>query len=102
MLVTFKCNAYENITMFGDVAIKLLTMLGHSGAVPGAILAEDVPHALQQLKNAVAGHKENQSGKDTADDSEDQRIDLSQRAYPMIEMLTHAAKAHSNIMWDKS
>jgi len=28
-------------------------MMGHSGTVPGAILAEDVPAALDRLKRAI-------------------------------------------------
>ena len=50
MLVTFTCEAYADITMFGDVAQHLLTLMGHSGTVPGAILAEDVPAALHRLR----------------------------------------------------
>ena len=53
MLVTFTCPAYADITMFGDVAIRLLKMMGHSGTVPGALLAEDVPAALQRLEAAI-------------------------------------------------
>jgi hypothetical protein len=30
MLVTFTTKAYANITMFGDVAVTLLKMMGHS------------------------------------------------------------------------
>jgi len=32
--------------MFGDVALAMLKMMGHTATVPGAILAEDVPAAL--------------------------------------------------------
>jgi hypothetical protein len=28
-------------------------MMGHSGKVPGAILAEDVPKALERLQSAI-------------------------------------------------
>jgi len=53
VLVTFTCKAYADITMFGDVALGMLRMMGHSEMVPGAILAEDVPAALDRLKRAV-------------------------------------------------
>ncbi len=52
MLVTFFCPAYANITMFGDVAVRLLKMMGHSGTVPSALLAENVPAALGRLEAA--------------------------------------------------
>ncbi|MFY9974144.1 MAG: DUF1840 domain-containing protein, partial [Chromatiaceae bacterium] len=58
MLVTFKTEAYANITMFGEVAVTLLKLMGHSGTIPGALLAEDVPTALARLKAAVAEHPE--------------------------------------------
>ncbi|MFV1973803.1 MAG: DUF1840 domain-containing protein, partial [Thiohalobacterales bacterium] len=50
MLVTFTCSAYADITMFGDVAVQLLKMMGHSGTVPGAFRAEDIPVALEKLQ----------------------------------------------------
>ena len=57
MLVTFRTSAYANITMFGDVAVRLLKMMGHSGTVPSAIRADDVPAALERLKAALAADK---------------------------------------------
>ncbi|MEP6606140.1 MAG: DUF1840 domain-containing protein, partial [Nitrosospira sp.] len=53
MLLTFKSDAYADITMFGDVAQQLLKMMGHSGTVPGAILAKDVPTVLDRLTRAI-------------------------------------------------
>jgi len=49
MLVKFTTNAYADITMFGDIALTMLKMMGHSGTVPGAILAADIPAALSRL-----------------------------------------------------
>lgn len=51
--VTFTTDAYADITMLGDIALKMLKMMGHSATVPGAILAEDVPTALDLLKTAI-------------------------------------------------
>ena len=55
MLVTFSCSAYADITQFGDIAIQLLKLMGHSGTIPGALLAEDVHPARERLEAAVAG-----------------------------------------------
>ena len=57
MLIAFKSDAYADIIMFGDVAQQLLKMMGHSGAVPSAIQAEDVPAALERLKRSLEGEK---------------------------------------------
>jgi len=37
MLVTFSCKVCPNITMFGDVAVRMLRLIGHSGTVPSAL-----------------------------------------------------------------
>jgi hypothetical protein len=104
MLVTFRTDAYANITMFGDVAVSLLRMMGHSGTVPSAILAKDVPLALERLKAAVA--KDKAAGAQPSrgvqdDDSEEPRVSLANRAFPLIELLEAAAKRKSDVMWDR-
>lgn len=102
MLVTFKTKAYANITMFGDVAIKLLRMMGHSGTVPGAIKTDDVPAALERLKAAIAEQRRNEAPEDAADaDDGEQRVNLSTRALPLIELLEAAAKRGSDVMWEE-
>ena len=57
MIVTFRSKAHADIMMFGDIAVSLLKLMGHSGTVPGALLAEEVPMALDHLRKAVAAHK---------------------------------------------
>jgi hypothetical protein len=103
MLVTFRTNAYANITMFADVAVSLLRMMGHSGTVPSAIRAEDVPQALERLKAAIARDKAaggTRAGGVQDDDSEEPRVSLANRAFPLIELLEAAAKRKSDVMWD--
>ncbi len=53
MIVTFKTRAFSNITMFGDIAVHLLKMMGQTGNVPGAIKDDDVSQAYQTLKQAL-------------------------------------------------
>jgi hypothetical protein len=103
MLITFETNAYANITMFGDVAVTLIKRMGHSGAVPGALLADDVPDALARLKAAVAAQPDKPldptNGAANGAD-EGGHVSLAHRALPLIELLTAAAAAHENVMWD--
>ncbi|HXV11201.1 MAG TPA: DUF1840 domain-containing protein [Burkholderiales bacterium] len=104
MLVTFRTDAYANITMFGDIAVSLLRMMGHSGTVPSALLAKDVPEALERLKAAVAKDKAAGGappGGVQDDDSEEPRVSLANRAFPLIELLEAAAKRKSDVMWDR-
>jgi hypothetical protein len=100
MLVTFSCPAYADITMFGDVAVALLKMMGHSGTVPGALLAEDVEAALAQLEAAVEAGEPLPVPKESADaDDDEPPVSTPHRALPLIELLKAAAKADCNVMW---
>ena len=60
MLITFKTKSYADITMFGDVALKLIKIMGHSGTVPGALGADEVADALERLRKAAAEDKKAQ------------------------------------------
>jgi len=57
MLVTFTTKAYADITLFGDVGLAILKMMGHGATAPGAILAADVPAALARLTAAIKAEK---------------------------------------------
>jgi hypothetical protein len=102
MLVTFSCPVYANITMFGDVAIRLIKMMGHSGTVPSALLAKDVQAALDHLKTAIKADQQQTPEPETAEDEErdEPAVSLSNRALPLIELLDAAAKADCDVMWD--
>lgn len=103
MLVTFTCKAYADITMFGDVAVTLLKMMGHSATVPGAIRSEDVPAALDRLKRAIEAAKAEPARSPPRaaqdDDTEEQPVSLANRALPLIELLTAAARENADVMW---
>ncbi|MFT7413843.1 MAG: hypothetical protein ACI9FO_000498 [Methylophagaceae bacterium] len=97
MLVTFTTKAYADITMFGDVALSLLKMMGHSGTVPSAILASDVAEALTRLKSALDAKTEQQSAQNTQDD--EPKVSMHNRALPLLSLLAAAAKQQSDVMW---
>jgi len=100
MLVTFTTKAYADITMFGNVALAMLKMMGHSATVPGAILADDVPAALSRLTAAIAA--ETASGPPPVEDKHDDdepAISMANRALPLIELLAAAAKANTFVTW---
>jgi len=103
MLITFSCPVYASITMFGDVAVRLLKMMGHSGTVPGALLAEDVPAALARLQAAVAANEQLPEPQESAQSvDEEPTVSLAHRALPVIELLKAAAKEKCDVMWDKN
>lgn len=101
MLVTFSTDAYADITMFGNVALAMLGMMGHSPNVPGAILAEDVPAALNRLTAAIdAGKQAAQAIEDK--DSDEPVVSMAHRALPLINLLAAAAMRKSYVMWKAS
>jgi len=97
MIVTFTTKTYPDITMFGNVALTLLKMMGHSTKVPGAILAADVPAALGRLKAAIDALDEPSPDEDDEDD--EPSVSLAHRALPLIELLEAAIGADANVMW---
>ena len=100
MLVIFSSQASANITMFGDIAVQLLKMMGHSGTVPSAILAKDVPAALANLEAALGiAEQEPESEEPTDDIEETSFVSLSHRALPLIDLLMAAVKDESNVQW---
>ena len=103
MLITFTTPVHADITMFGDVAKTLIRMMGHSGSVPGALLAEDVPAALERLRTAVEANPEAPLNphRDDDDDAEARALSVSlkHRALPLIDLLEKAARDEKNVMW---
>jgi len=103
MLITFRTKAYADITMFGEVALTLIRLMGHSGSVPGAILAEDVPAALARLRSAAEATPDAPAPGPTMGrgaDAEEPPVTLSHRALPLIALLEAAVRDHCNVMWD--
>ena len=103
MLITFRTKAYADITMFGQVALSLIHLLGHSGTVPGAILAEDLPEALAQLRAGVQANPDAPApGPADSDDADEPRVSLAHRALPLIALLEAAEREGSNVMWESN
>ena len=97
MLVTFTTKTYPDITMFGNIALILLKMMGHSTHVPGAILAADVPTALERLKAAIEAEKASPPSPEK--EEEEPVVSIAHRALPLIELLEAALRADANVMW---
>jgi hypothetical protein len=99
MLVRFDSKA-GTITMFGDVALNLLRMMGQSGSIPGAILAPDIPAAIDRLRQALAGTRAPASTPKKDDDGGETPVGMGQRAFPLIELLERAAKQDADVIWE--
>lgn len=101
MLVTFSCPAYADVTMFGDVALRMLKMMGHSDTVPGALLAEDVKDALARLETALAAQRASPEPEIETDwEDEEPEVSIAHRATPLVELLHAAVREECNVMWE--
>ena len=102
MLVTFHSKAWTSVTMFGDVAVDLLKMMGHSGTVPSALLARDIPPALERLQRGLKVASAKEPGREDNEDDAEPHIALRTRAYPLIQMLRASAREGADIIWDEN
>ena len=108
MIVKFSTRAGA-ITMHGDAAVALLKGMGHSGTVPGAILAQDLPAALAQLRGALAelASQPVPAPAPPPERDEDEELEreppvtLRMRAVPFLDMIATAIARGSDLMWER-
>lgn len=90
--------------MFGDSATQLIKMLGASGAIPGALSADDIPAALRRLRQQLQAQAAQTEAPQQADDEEEEdrqpQIALATRALPLIDLLERASASHAAVMWE--
>jgi Domain of unknown function (DUF1840) len=99
MLIRFHSKV-GGFTIQGDTGVALLKLMGMSGAVPGALLVQDVPPALERLKSAIAAGKPAEPP--PADESEaGYRVSLAARAFPLVQLLENAAKRDCDVIWEE-
>lgn len=103
MMIQFSSKAGPNITMFERDAARLLRMMGHSGTIPSAMLADDIDAALGRLHAALqvaAGQTEGPDAGPGTSDAEEEHVDLKVRAYPLIRLFEAALASGDAVMWD--
>ncbi len=102
MLVRFESKV-GGFSMFGDIAVTLLKLMGHSGTVPGALLAADIPTALAQLRAGLHAQPEEpeteEAPADERDEKPEPRVSIHKRAVPLVDLLTRSAEAGSDVIW---
>ena len=99
MLVRFESKVGA-FSMFGDIAVTLLKLMGHSGTVPGAILSQDIPAALGQLRSALHAQPETpETDESDGEEKHEPRVSIHKRAVPLIDLLTRSAQVGSDVMW---
>ncbi len=101
---------FGQLTMHGEAAVTLLRGMGHTGTVPGAILAADLPVALAHLQRSLAVSGDSTEGaasppQEANDDDQREReppITLRKRAVPLLDMVRTAIARNSDLMWERA
>ena len=111
MLITFTSRVGPDVLMFGEVALRLLDILGKPHTAQGIITVVQLPEALARLRQAIVESRSTAAdgmpaaGGDEADGrAEDQPppIALAQRAQPLIDLLQRSLGAGQPVLWNSS
>lgn len=111
MLVKFS-TGFGQLVMQGEPAVALIRLGGHSGTVPSAVLAADLPAFRAKLRAGLELHGDQVSPVPPVrepggawDDEEDPRerpVKLRLRAVPLLDMLDTAVRQQSDLLWEKA
>jgi hypothetical protein len=109
MMIRFQTK-FGQLLMQGEPALALIRLGGHSGSVPGAILAAELPAFQQRLRAGLELHGEAYSpapvprepGDEENDEPRERPVRLRQRAVPLLDMIDTALRQPSDLMWEKA
>jgi hypothetical protein len=111
MLVKFSTR-FGQLLMQGEPAVRLVRLGGHSGTVPSAVLAADLPGFAAKLRAGLEQHGDELSpappaaepgrAEDEDDEPRERAIKLRLRAVPLLDMLDTAIRQQSDLLWEKA
>ncbi|MGI9245089.1 MAG: DUF1840 domain-containing protein [Steroidobacteraceae bacterium] len=111
MLVKFSTR-HGQLLMQGEPAVALVRLGGHSGTVPSAVLAADLPAFLERLRRGLElqGVEASPSPPPTdparpdvdPEEPRERPVRLRTRAVPLLDMIQTAVERESDLMWDRT
>lgn len=106
MLYRFKSRATGDLVMLEATGRRLLDILGKDPDGPGIVTAAQIPGAVAALREAVrAEEAERERRQREAEESDEalpepaEHVSLRMRAAPFIEMLLHAERETTDVVW---
>jgi len=108
MLVIFQSQAAGDVIMFGDVAYRLMEIMGKQASPKGIVSVEQLSGAITRLKAAIAKDKAAHAGlgeddlpqlEAAPDGGKRAYVSLTQRAVPLIELLERSLKNQAPVVW---
>ena len=112
MIVTFQSPASGDVIMFGDVAKRMMKLMGKEASDKGIVTVEQLPDAIARLKAAIDEDKRQRAGLQDEDlprtepvaggagaNSSRPFVTLTQRAVPLLELLEWSLKKKKPVVW---
>ena len=109
MLITFKSATGADVIMFGDIARKLVAIVGKDPQDgKGIVTVEQLPDAIARLRAAIDEDKARHAGhaQDEDEDEPDPErrgmaapVSLAQRAWPLLDLLQLSQKEGVPVVW---
>jgi hypothetical protein len=108
VIVTFQSPASGDVIMFGDVAHRMMELMGKDPEAKGIVTVEQLPEAIARIKAAMEQDKAARAGKQDEDLPQFEigeggvkrpYVALAQRAAPLLELLEWSLKKQKPVVW---
>ena len=107
MIYEFKSRATGTLVTTQEVAERILQIIGRPAQAKGVILPEQMPAALEALKQAIDNERNSKAAPspkrpavtETDIDHVEPEVSLASRGFPFLEMLREAYAARKEITW---
>ena len=112
MIVTFQSPASGDVIMFGDVARRMIEIMGKEASAQGIVTVEQLPQAIALLKAAIEEDRRQRAGVAEEDLPQTEKVGaggtaqnsrpfvtLAQRAIPLLELLEWSLKKKKPVVW---
>lgn len=107
MIVTFQSPASGDVIMFGDVAKRMMKIMGKEASDKGIVTVEQLPEAIARLKAAIEEDKQRRAAMREEDLPQSEPagkgsrpfVTLTQRALPLLELLEWSLKKKKPVVW---
>lgn len=108
MIITFQSPASGDVIMFGDVAKRMMALMGKEPTDKGIVTVEQLPEAIGRLKAAIEEDRQARAGRTPEELPQTEKaegggsrpyVTLSQRALPLLELLEWSLKKRKPVVW---
>lgn len=107
-IVTFKSAACADVIYFGDVARRMMELMGKDPDPKGIVTVEQLPAAIARLKAAITEDRERhrqivreeeRSTEAAEGGGTRPAVSLTQRALPLLAMLEESLAGKKPVVW---